>query len=105
VDIDITVDQFISENDKSDIILLDVRTKKEYNDGHLENAILMNMRSPDFSKNIKDLNKDNTYYVYCHSGARSTSAVRLMRKEGFSKAYNIKGGIIQLTRKGVNLVN
>jgi rhodanese-related sulfurtransferase len=104
-DFNVTVDQFLNDRDKVNAIILDVRTEKEYNNGHLENAILINIHAPDFSKKIKDLSKDETYYVYCRSGGRSKSAVRMMRKEGLSKAYNIKGGILQLTRKGIKLVN
>jgi rhodanese-related sulfurtransferase len=104
-DFDVTADQFLNGKNEANAIILDVRTENEYQNGHLENAVLINMHAPDFSSKIKDLNKDNTYYVYCRSGARSRSAVKLMRKEGFSKAFNIKGGIHQLSRKGVELAN
>ena len=104
-DFDVTTDQFLKGKNEANAIILDVRTENEYQNGHLENAVLINIYAPDFSSKIKDLNKDNTYYVYCRSGARSRSAVKLMRKEGFSKAFNIKGGIHQLSRKGIKLVN
>jgi rhodanese-related sulfurtransferase len=103
-DFDITADQFLKEKDEANVTILDVRTENEYNNGHVENAILMSLRASDFSDKIRDLNKDHTYYVYCRSGGRSRSAVNKMRKEGFSSAYNIKGGILQLKRKGIELV-
>ena len=102
---DITVDQFLLVKDEGNAIIMDVRTEDEYNSGHIENAILLNLYAREFPVKIKDLNIENTYYVYCRSGARSRSAVKLMREEGFSKAFNIKGGILQLTRKGIDLVS
>jgi rhodanese-related sulfurtransferase len=99
----ITAEKFLSLNDTT-AILLDVRTKSEYQEGHLENSILMNLRGPDFAEKVNKLDKDKTYYVYCRSGMRSRTAVNIMRKRGFLNAYNIKGGIIQLTKKGAILV-
>jgi len=103
-DIDISAEQFLKLDNTSSAIILDVRTDSEFQRGHLENAVLLNMYSSDFKEKIKKLDKQNTYYVYCRSGARSKSAVRIMRKEGFHDAFNIKGGLIQLTRNEIKLV-
>ena len=103
-EIDITADQFLNLDDTSDAIILDVRTDSEFQGGHLENAIFLNMRSSDFKEKIEKLDKQKTYYVYCRSGVRSKSVVKMMREEGFQGAFNVKGGIKQLTRNGLNLV-
>ena len=97
----VTAEQFIQTNNSSDIILLDVRTDVEFHEGHLENAVQINFRDPDFDERINELDKDKTYFVYCRSGKRSSAAVRKMRMKGFLKAYNIEGGIIQLTQYGI----
>jgi phage shock protein E len=103
-DIHITVDEFLNLCDTTEAIFLDVRTRPEYEAGHLEGAILINMQAPDFTEKISELDKNNIYYVYCRSGARSTNVVKQMRKAGFFQTYNIKGGIIELTRKGIQIV-
>jgi len=102
-EINISAKDYLMLDESSESIILDVRTDSEYKAGHVKNAILINLQAPDFMDKIRDLNKDQTYYVYCKSGVRSRSAVIKMRKEGISKAYNISGGIIDLTRNGLSL--
>lgn len=104
-DIHITTEQFIIMKDTiPDAVILDVRTESEYNAGHLKGARLISIGNPDFTDQINRLDRDLTYFVYCRSGARSSSAVHRMRKEGFQKAYNIKGGIIRISTTGVPLL-
>jgi len=72
-------------------IILDVRTASEYNDNHIENAInvpLADLQANDFSL-VKD--KEATYIVYCRSGNRSTSAIKILENEGYSNLYNLGG--------------
>lgn len=82
--------KLISEDKK--IILLDVRTKEEYDTGHFDNSLLIDINSPDFLKRIKTLDKNKTYIVYCRSGNRSMKAAELMKREGFKSLYNLSGG-------------
>ena len=104
-EINITAEQFINLLDTSAyVIILDVRTASEYQEGHLEDALLVSLHEPDFPERIRSLDKSKTYLVYCRSGSRSRSAVNTMRKEGFTKAYNVRGGILGLAREGVRLV-
>ena len=88
----------------SDDVILDVRTKAEYNKGHLENAVLLDIYEPGFKEKIKNLDQSKTYYVYCYSGSRSKSAVKMMRREGINNSYNIKGGTIRLSKTDVTFV-
>lgn len=103
-EIHISAKDFLAVDESSESVILDVRTDSEYSAGHVKNAILLSLQTPDFMDKIRNLDKDQSYYVYCRSGMRSRSAVIKMRKEGISKAYNIKGGIIDLTRNGLSLV-
>ena len=102
--IDISASEFAKIMNQQDIVLLDVRTTREYNQGHLENSILINMYQSDFKQSILALDKQKTYYIYCHSGSRSRSATKFMRKNGFMNAHNIEGGIMSLKRQGITLV-
>lgn len=81
-----------STNDPSTIIL-DVRTADEFNTGHLENAILIDYRSNDFSKQIKSLDPNKEYLIYCRSGVRSSQAIDSLKLLGFNHLVELAGGI------------
>ncbi len=103
-EISISAKDFLMLEESSESVIVDVRTDSEYQAGHVENSRLISLHNRDFLDKIRDLDKDKTYYVYCKSGLRSRSAVMKMKKEGFSKVYNIRGGINDLTRNGLKLV-
>ena len=71
------------------MIFLDVRTKEEYDDGHVENAINIDIYDPAFMEKIGALDKNEDYSVYCQSGARSGQAIAIMSKLGFTSLKNL----------------
>jgi rhodanese-related sulfurtransferase len=77
-----------------DAILLDVRTKGEYEMGHIPNSKLIDIMSPDFLNDIEQLDKSKNYYVYCRSGNRSYHAGMAMLRIGFQTVYNLADGIL-----------
>ena|SRR5687767_6354923 len=74
-------------------VILDVRTSKEFREGHLENAINIEWNGHDFDRQIEMLDATKTVYVYCLSGRRSAAAAKQMRSKGFKRVYEMKGGI------------
>lgn len=76
-----------------DVIILDVRTPREYQAGHIEGAQLMDFYGQDFSEELAGLPKDKKYLVYCASGNRSGQAVTMMKSLNFQEAHNMMGGI------------
>ncbi len=77
------------------IMLLDVRTPSEYYEGHLKDAVLIDVTQEiEFMKKLGDLDKKKTYIVYCRSGSRSLKACALMREAGIRKVYNVEGGYL-----------
>jgi len=76
-------------------VILDVRTKGEYQSGHLRNSI--NIPVDNLPQNIKKLDKDKPIITCCASGARSAYARRLLKSEGFEQVYN--GGSWQSLKK------
>ena len=74
-------------------VILDVRTPEEYNSGHIENSTLIDFRSDNFKEEINELDKNNTYLIYCRTGGRSASALNMMKELGFDNVYNMLGGI------------
>ena len=87
----------LSKNNKNNSILLDVRTEEEIIESKINNSLNIDFYSDNFKISILSLDKSKTYYVYCRSGRRSLNTVEFMRENGFSKSYNIDGGIIKWT--------
>lgn len=87
-----------------DSYLLDVRTPGEYVSGHIEGAGLLDFNSgAAFQKGISALDKDKTYYIYCHSGNRSGQAARYMKSQGLN-VVELQGGIMAWSMAGMPLV-
>lgn len=79
-----------------DIILLDVRTKEEYEEKHIPNSILIpvdeiNKNNDKIANKIK--NKESKIFVYCRVGRRSKIAAEKLANLGYKNVYNIEGGI------------
>lgn len=70
------------------MILIDVRTKGEYEAGHIKEAInfdIMNMMEGLYPS----IDKDKEVSLYCESGNRSMIAKSLMEKAGFNKVTDL----------------
>ncbi len=79
-------------------VLLDVRTEEEFEDGHIPNARLIDIRQPQtFMEEVQTLDKDKAYFVYCRSGARSAQACQVLDQLGVASTYNLVGGILGWT--------
>ena len=74
-------------------VVLDVRTEKEFKQGHIEGAQLLDfMDQTLFDEGLEKLDKNKTYYIYCRSGRRSNMAAVRMQEQGF-KVFDLKGGM------------
>lgn len=62
-------------------IIIDVRTKEEYDEGHIKDAI--NIPYDEIDENT-NLDKDKTIFVYCRSGARSSNAYNTLKNLGYT---------------------
>ncbi|MCG8569925.1 MAG: rhodanese-like domain-containing protein [Spirochaetes bacterium] len=97
--------QLIQDNkNNSDFVILDVRTSGEYNDGYIKDAENIDYYGNDFEDNLKDLDKDKTYLIYCRSGNRSSKTLKIMKNLGFDDLSNMLGGIGAWQRAGYPLV-
>jgi rhodanese-related sulfurtransferase len=74
--------------------MLDVRTPREFVAGHIQGATDVDFENPNFSSEIEKLDKTKPYFVYCRSGNRSGQAVAVMKKQGFQKIIELRGGIV-----------
>ncbi len=94
----------IKEHDGDpDFTIIDLRTPKEYNEGHIPNAVNIDFYSRQFRLELDSLDKGKTYLIYCHSGGRSGRTLGLMKRLGFQEVYNLDGGIVRWAKEGLPL--
>lgn len=78
----------------SRVQLLDVRTAGEYSEGHLDQALNIDVNKSSFLEDATArLDKSRPVAVYCRSGRRSAHAASMLAEQGF-QAVNLSGGII-----------
>ena len=78
---------------KQNGILIDVRSKQEYEEGHLPNAILMPLYDLEEKITEKEPNKQRNIVLYCSSGIRSKQAKIQLEQMGYTNVFHIKGGL------------
>jgi len=91
-------EKLLKENKK--VIVLDVRTPKEFSNGHIAGATNLDFRSPDFEKKLKALDKNQTYLVHCAVGGRSAKTQDLMKADQFKTIYHLEGGLTAWEKAG-----
>jgi len=101
---DLSATEFQAKTLETGVITLDVRTPGEFMEGHLVNAINIDVENPSFASEIEKLDKTATYAVYCRSGRRSANAVATMKDAGFSNLFNLNAGVQEWAAAGLPLV-
>lgn len=78
---------------KEGAVLIDVRTRQEFLEEHLDRAILIPYY--EIAKRISNIvpDKDRNIILYCKNGGRSIQAYGILSKLGYSKLYNLKDGL------------
>jgi len=76
--------------DPAGSILLDVRTKKEFEKGTLKGAV--NIPLDSLRDRLDELDRDKPVYVFCRIGQRGYIASRILMQKGFREVYNLSGG-------------
>jgi adenylyltransferase/sulfurtransferase len=74
------------------ITLIDVREQFEWDIARIPGAKLIPLG--DLHGRMSELDSADTIYLQCKSGVRSANALRELQKAGFSKLFNVKGGIL-----------
>ena len=91
------IDCFISIN-QSKILILDVRSDREYKEGHIKNAV--NMPYDKIVDGLKNTNNDIIVLVYCSRGGRSMRAAKLLYYKGY-RVVNVVGGLKEYNGKNI----
>ena len=84
------VDELLSQ--EGGVVVLDVRTAKEFEDGHIDGAVNIDFLSDDFALVLAELDRETTYVLHCKSGSRSMKALDVMREQGFTSIAHLTGG-------------
>lgn len=100
----LAVEEFSQRMMSKSVVLVDVRTPKEYAEGHLEGATNVAW-GDDFEKQWKaaGIKKRFTVAVYCRSGRRSKAAATALVKQGY-KVIELEGGIMAWQKAGKPVV-
>ena len=78
-------------------VLVDVRTSREYREGHIPGSKNVPLQQLDKISSVAD-NKNTPLFVYCYSGSRSRQAASMLQHIGYSNVQNI-GGITAYSGK------
>ena len=100
----ITVEEMDSLVQLGNVQLIDVRTQEEYNEGHIEGALNINFYDDNFEELVDQVDKSKPVAVYCGKGGRSAKCASYMKNAGFTKIYDLNGGITEWKFKGKELV-
>jgi len=86
-----SVDYLEFSNSHDNFVLLDVRNTSEYNQLKFNNSI--NIPLNILASRLQQLDKNKTILVCCAGGYRSMIAASILKKSGFTKVLNVKGGV------------
>ncbi len=76
--------------DRSNTLILDVRTHAEFSFGSLVGAV--NIPVDDLRSRLAEIPKDKEIYLYCAIGLRGYLALRILRANGYKNVKNVSGG-------------
>lgn len=76
--------------DKTKAMIIDSRTKEEYDFGHIEGAI--NIPVDEIRSRLNEMPRDKKIIVYCAVGLRGYIASRILMQHGYNDVYNLSGG-------------
>jgi rhodanese-related sulfurtransferase len=90
----------IIDDGPDDLVVLDIRTPEEFGQARIGGAVNIDYYGADFRDRLAELDRDATYVVYCRTGNRTQTGVQIMRELGFSRVYEIDGGIARWYEAG-----
>jgi adenylyltransferase/sulfurtransferase len=75
---------------KENIFLLDVRNEDEYETSNIGGHLIP---LPELPEHVRELDSNQKIVTICKMGPRGAKAVQLLRMAGFTKVWNLTGGI------------
>lgn len=78
--------------DSSNYYILDVRTKGEYKRNHIPGAVNINYFNFHIARDTDSLDRSKLIFIYCQTCHRSPLASKTLKRKGFRKVYDLRGG-------------
>ena len=85
------------------LIIVDVRTPQEFQQGHLPGARNMDFFGGSFERQSQALPKDAPVLLYCRTGKRSAAAAKTLGEAGVTRIYHMHQGIEAWQQAGLPL--
>jgi len=79
-------------NAHKNMVILDIRTMKEYAAGHIQKAKHIDFFENNFKSNLEKLDRKKSYLVHCASGGRSGRSMQIFKDLGFTSIYHMNDG-------------
>ena len=100
----VTAQQLVNMVNRENAIIVDVRDKKEFDQGHIVNAV--NIPFANLSNRVDELKKyrEQPVVVACKQGQHAGSAGTLLRKAGFDNISRLTGGIAEWRNQNLPVV-
>lgn len=86
------VEEYDQLRSATNVVILDVRSKAEFEKGHIPGATNIDINSLRFGEQVGALDKSKTYLVNCAVGMRSARASKKMQELGFTNIYDLAPG-------------
>lgn len=85
-----------------DFVVLDIRTAKEFDEGHIENAVNLDFYSKNFDQLVLNYKK-NGIMIYSRSSGQSQQAITKLISLGFKNIIELENGLVGWKRDGFTL--
>ena len=89
---------------RPELVVLDVRTPREFAAGHIDGAINIDFKNANFATEIAKLDGSQDYIIHCRSGGRSTASLTVFKNQGFSHIIHMDGGMLGWKKAGLPTV-
>ena len=83
------------------LLLIDVRSQQERDLYHIGGVLIP---LPELAQHLDKIDREKNIVIYCHTGARSMMAVKLLSEAGFSSVKSLTGGVMAWQAEEIELV-
>ncbi len=100
----VTIQQAVDLMNRADAVVVDVRDKKEYSQGHIVNAINIPYAALETRADELNDHKDRHIIVACKMGQHSNLAGTILRRKGFATVSKLAGGMMEWRNQNLPVV-
>lgn len=100
----VTVQELVELVNKENALVLDVRDKKEYDAGHIVDALNIPFSTLDNRVNELKKHRERPIVVACKMGQHAGTAGTILRKHGFEKVSRLSGGVTEWRNQSLPVV-